>query len=131
MKWIEGIGKAIDYIEANLTEVNDMLQISDKLSDKVTTTNIAPQMNDPIEVVTRRPNFWHWSGSTALQFMQSYFSDNWYQGGEKNYMCNLDVTLRANYNDQRKINWENTLDMQLGFQTTESDQNRKIGRAHV
>ena len=112
------------------SDINDMLQISDKLSDKVTTTNIAPQMNDPIEVVTRRPNFWHWSGSTALQFMQSYFSDNWYQGGEKNYMCNLDVTLRANYNDQRKINWENTLDMQLGFQTTESDQNRTFRPNH-
>ena len=103
------------------SDVNDMLQATDKLSDKVAAAALAPQMNDPVEVITRRPNFWKVMGTTSLQFMQSWFSDNWYQGGEKNYMGNLDVTLKANFNDQRKITWENTLDVQLGFQTSESD----------
>ena len=112
------------------SDINDMLQVSDKLADKVAAATLAPQMSDPVSVITRRPNFWIWSGSTNLQFMQSWFSDNWYQGGEKNYMCNLDVTLRANYNDQRKITWDNTLDIQLGFQTTESDKNRTFRPNH-
>ena len=68
--------------------------------------------------------------NASLQFTQAYISSNWYQGGEKNYMGNLDVTLRANYNDQRKITWENTLDIQLGFQTTESDSLRVFRPNH-
>ncbi len=112
------------------SDINDMLQTSDKLADKVAAASLAPQMDGPVGVITRRPNFWKFAGSSSLQFMQSYFSDNWYQGGEKNYMCNLDVTLRANYNDQRKITWENTLDIQLGFQTTESDKNRTFRPNH-
>ena len=112
------------------SDVHDMLQSSDKLSDKVAAATLAPSMDEPVEVITRRPNFWKLTGSSALQFMQSWFSDNWYQGGEKNYMCNLDITLRANYDDQRKIKWENTLDVQLGFQTTESDKNRTFRPNH-
>ena len=112
------------------SDINEMLQTSDKLADKIAAATLEPDMNEPIQVITRRPNFWKFAGSSALQFMQSYFSDNWYQGGEKNYMCNLDVTLRANYNDQSKINWENTLDIQLGFQTTESDTKRTFRPNH-
>lgn len=112
------------------SDIHDMLGTSDKLADKVAAATLNPVMDEPVEVITRRPNFWKFAGSTALQFMQSYFTDNWYQGGEKNYMGNLDVTLRANYDDQRKIIWENTLDIQLGFQTTESDKNRTFRPSH-
>ena len=31
------------------------------------------------------------------------------------------LTLKANYNDQKRINWENTLEMSLGFVTTTND----------
>ena len=112
------------------SDINDMLQTSDKLADKVAAATLAPVMNDPVQVFMRRPNFWKFTGTSSLNFMQSYFTDNWYQGGEKNYMCNLDVTLRANYNDLRKITWENTLDIQLGFQTTESDTKRTFRPNH-
>ena len=112
------------------SDVNEMLQTSDKLADKIAAATLVPEINEPIEVIKRRPNFWKFTGTTSLQFMQSWFSDNWYQGGEKNYMGNLDVTLRANYNDQRKITWENTLDIQLGFQTTESDSLRVFRPNH-
>lgn len=106
------------------SDVNDMLQTSDKLADKVSAATLLPSMNEPIEVITRRPNFWKFSGSSSLNFTQNYFSDNWYKGGETNYAGSATLTLRANYNDQRHISWENTLDAQLGFQTTESDKNR-------
>ena len=112
------------------SDVRDMLETSDRLADKVAAATLAPVMDDPIQVITRRPNFWKFTGNSALNFTQSWFSDNWYQGGEKNYLCNLDVTLRANYNDQRKITWENTLDIQLGFQTTESDTKRTFRPNH-
>lgn len=103
------------------TDVNEVLQDKDKLSDKVAAATLAPKVDEVVEVITRRPNFWKFSGDAALQFSQNYFSGNWYQGGEDNFTGLSTLTLRANYNDQRKISWDNTLEMQLGFQTTESD----------
>ena len=112
------------------SDVNDMLKTSDKLADKVATATLAPKIDEPVEVITRRPNFWKFSGNSSLQFAQNYISDNWYKGGETNWIGNFDLTLRANYNDQRKITWENTLDAQLGFQTTETDKNRTFRPSH-
>ena len=112
------------------SDVNDRLQVYDKLADKVAAASMLPEVDGPIEVVTRRPNFWHFSGSANLQFAQNYISDNWYKGGETNWTGNFDLTLRANYNDQRKITWENTLDAQLGFQTTETDEKRTFRPSH-
>ena len=106
------------------SDVNDIVKTSDKLADKVAAATLKPEMDGNVEVVTRRPNFWRFNGNTSLQFTQNHFSDNWYKGGESNFTGNITLTLKANYNDQRKINWENTLDAQLGFQTTESDKNR-------
>lgn len=103
------------------SDVNDKLQTSDKLADKVAAATLAPEVNGDVEVITRRPNFWKFSGDAALQFSQNYFSSNWYQGGENNFTGMSTLTLRANYNDQRKFTWDNTLEIQLGFQTTESD----------
>ena len=104
------------------SDVNDMLQSSDKLAEKVAAATLTPEVDEPVGVITRRPNFWKFSGSASLEFIQNHFSDNWYKGGESNYAGNSSVTLRANYNDQRRISWENTLDAQLGFQTTEKDE---------
>ena len=112
------------------SDINDRLQVSDKLADKIAAANLVPEIDGPVEVITRRPNFWKFAGTTSLQFAQNYISDNWYKGGETNWTGNFDVTLRANYNDQRKITWENTLDAQLGFQTTETDQNRTFRPSH-
>lgn len=106
------------------SDVNERLSSADKLADKVAAATLTPEEVGPVEVITRRPNFWKFSGNTSLQFVQNYFSDNWYQGGETNVTGNIAVTLNANYNDQQKISWDNTLDAQLGFQTTESDKNR-------
>ena len=97
------------------SDINDMLQVSDKLADKVAAATLLPDIDEQIGVITRRPNFWKFSGTTSLQFAQNYISDNWYKGGETNWIGNFDLTLHANYNDQRKITWENTLDAQLGF----------------
>jgi len=106
------------------SDVNDMLRSSDKLAEKVAAATLSPTLDEPVEVITRRPNFWHFSGSASVEFIQNHFSDNWYKGGESNYAGNSTVKLHAKYNDQRRISWENTLEAQLGFQTTETDKER-------
>lgn len=107
-------------------DVNEKLHTSDKLADKVTASLIKPDYNAPVEIVTRRPNWWKVTGNTQLNFSQNHYSENWYQGGESNYAGNFTLTIWANYNDQRNISWQNTLESQIGFQTTDTDKERSV-----
>lgn len=69
-----------------------------------------------------KQNFWKFTGQTSLTFTQSFISDNWYQGGEKNYYAMLaTVDLDLNYDDQNRITWTNHFDFDLGFATYEND----------
>ena len=69
-----------------------------------------------------KPNYWKFSGRTSLTFTQSFISDNWYQGGEKNYYAMLaTVDLDLNYDNQDRLSWTNHFDFDLGFATYESD----------
>lgn len=95
-----------------------------KLADKITISDVKPEVDDQVEVETRKPNFWKYGGRATAQFTQNYFSSNWFQGGENNYAGNFMLRLTANYDDQKKIKWENTLEANLGFQTSPSDNQR-------
>ena len=44
------------------SDINDMLQVSDKLADKVAAATLLPDIDEQIGVITRRPNFWKFSG---------------------------------------------------------------------
>lgn len=69
-----------------------------------------------------KPNYWKFSGNTSLTFTQSFISDNWYQGGEKNYYAMLaTIDLDLNYNDNNRISWTNHFDFDLGFATYQKD----------
>lgn len=103
-------------------DVQTSLTTDTKLSDHVVTVDLNADIDEGIELVTRKPNFWKISGDGSLQFTQSYFSDNWYKGGENNYAIQGLLTLRANYDNKDNFHWENCLEVRLGFQTTgESD----------
>ena len=81
---------------------------------------------EAVEPEVKKPNFWTFKGNGSLQFTQSYFSDNWYQGGEKNYAMLGQVIAEANYDNQRRVQWDNKFEAQLGFQTSETDQYHKF-----
>ncbi len=96
---------------------------NNKLSEKVAAATLAPKVEEKIEVKTRRPNFWKFNGSTSLNFTQFYYSDNW-TGGENRYTGQTTLNLSANYNDEKRLTWNNNLLMQLGFTTSKTDQRR-------
>ena len=106
-------------------DVHGSLTTDTKLSDKVVTVDLGAEMNEGVELVTRRPNFWKFSGSGSLQFTQNYFSENWYQGGENNYAFLGLLTLNANYDNKQNVQWENRLEARLGFQTTSESETRR------
>ena len=105
-------------------DINEKINAKDKLSEKVGEAALSATLDENIQVVTRRPNFWKFSGNTSLQFSQSHFSANWHKGGEDNFAGNFYLTLHANYNNQRKFKWNNTFELQMGAQTAPSDNNR-------
>lgn len=74
-----------------------------------------------LELEVIKPNFWSTSATFSLDFSQNYISENWYKGGNNNGTMLAKLLIQANYNDQNKIQWDNKLDMRLGFVTTTSD----------
>lgn len=97
----------VDDILNNELEVKQAKDIDDNIVD--------------IGLKVEKPNFWKFSGKASLQFTQNYFSDNWYKGGNNNQNLLASLILQANYDDQKRLSWENKLEMRLGFMTTPSD----------
>lgn len=89
----------------------------------------ADEIKDVVEVVEdvdvelhiEKPNFWSKSGKFSLQFTQNYFSENWYKGGNNNVTLMSNLALGLKYDDKKRVQWDNVLDMRLGFVTTSSD----------
>ena len=79
-----------------------------------------------MKTTVTKPNYWKFSGRTSLTFTQSFISDNWYQGGEKNYYAMLaTLDLDMNYDDKDRLSWTNHFDFDLGFATYENGE--KLG----
>jgi len=87
--------------------------------------NVAPAAEDPdvipVAVAVKKPNFWTYKGDYYLQLLQNYISGNWYKGGESNYSMVGSITMEANYNNKQKVEWDNKLELKLGFQSSRSD----------
>lgn len=77
--------------------------------------------NATSELVIVKPNFWKYTAAASMQFSQHGISDNWYQGGESTNALNSELRMTANYNDKQKVQFENTLEIKLGFITAPSD----------
>lgn len=112
-------------------KIKEGVKAQEKLADKYQ-NEAAPVPQEPVitdedlAVEVRKPNFWTFSTNFSLQFTQCYISDNWYQGGESNYSLLGSTTINANYNNQRKFIFNNCLEMRLGFQTSQNDDEHKF-----
>ena len=78
------------------------------------------------DILVRRPNFWTFKTRLSFQFTQNHVSDNWYKGGEDHNTLLASTTIEANFNNQQKITFDNKLEMNLGFQTSENDEEHKF-----
>lgn len=87
-------------------------------------SHIIPEPDD-LDLIIRKPNFWNFKANFSLQFTQNYVSDNWYKGGESHNALLASTVLEANYNNQRKVTFDNKLEMKLGFQSSHNDDEHK------
>lgn len=116
---------------ATETETNSTKEI---LSEEVPTVAETPQKAEqpliPVEtqeydeskeLVVKKPNFWTFKGNGSLQFMQAYFSNNWYKGGDNNNTLLATCNVHANYDNKQGFIWTNHLEMKIGFQNSKGD----------
>jgi len=100
-------------------KTEDLASIYNKVDEIKDVTDVVGDVD--IDLRIKKPNFWKTSGLFELKFTQNYFSDNWYRGGNNNVTMFSKLLLEANYNDQKKLQWDNKLDLRLGFLTATSD----------
>ena len=100
-------------------KAEDLSSIYDKVEEIKDVADVLDGVEVDLQIV--RPNFWTTTGKFSLQFTQNYFSENWYKGGNNNVTMLSNLVLEANYNDQKRVQWDNKLDLRLGFVTATSD----------
>ena len=71
-------------------------------------------------------NKWYKEMTVMLQITQNYLTKNWYAGGSSSFSALGILTGKLDYNDFKKITWENTLEWREGATMTPSDTLRKI-----
>ncbi len=98
--------KELDKVLGNVNEIKDVAEVVD---------------NVDMDIKVTRPNFWKTTCQFSSKFTQNYFSENWYKGSNNNTNMLNTLFMTANYNDQKKITWDNTLELKLGFITTNDD----------
>ena len=101
------------------TKAEELTAIYNKVEGIKDVADVLDSVEVDIQIV--RPNFWTTTGKFSLQFTQNYFSENWYKGGNNNVTMLSNLVLEANYNDQKRVQWDNKLDLRLGFVTATSD----------
>lgn len=129
---IEGNGEALKAaIQTATTTLTDSLVKHEEIANLAPVTTPTPPAVEekPAEtflgdmnafhIKVKRPNFWKVLGNFNVQLQQTYISENWYKGGRNNYAANGQFTIEANYNNKKKLAWDNKLEARLGFQTAE------------
>lgn len=108
-----------------MTNIEKTIKSEAKMHEEVQLAELEHDDVGEVSAILRRPNFWKFSGSNSLNLTQNYATDNWFQGKANHYNVQGIVAIDANFNNQRRITWDNRLDLQLGFQTnSESEQNK-------
>ena len=97
------------------------VQPKDKIKDFLKVEKPTETTNAESELVIVKPNFWKKAGRGKVQFTQHGISDNWYQGGESTNALYSELVLTANYDDKQKVQFENMMEVKLGFITAPSD----------
>ena len=107
--------KALDDIQKGSLHRNEKMKEYMVVGDPVGTAN------REVNMLVMKPNFWKYDGNGKVQFTQYGVSDNWYTGGENTNSLYSELTLTANYDNKQGIEFENKLEMKLGFITAPSD----------
>lgn len=100
-----------------LKDVDEPVKTDTELHEEIKVSTFEHDDLEQVEAILRKPNFWKLKGSSSLNLTQNYATDNWFQGKANHYNVMGSLSLEANYDNKRKVQLDNRLEMQLGFQT--------------
>lgn len=117
------VGNELYFADVKLLDESQMITVprEEKMKDFMTVENPNEGADVETEMLVFKPNFWKYTGNASMQLSQYSISDNWYQGGESTNALLSELRLTANYNDQHRVEFENTLELKVGFITAPSD----------
>lgn len=120
----------VKMTEQELRGVQGILPITPDMARGINVNNgvteeIAPNDENNPESYRVKPRYWKTFGNFQGKYTQSYYSDNWYKGGESNRAILSQINLEANY-AKKELTWDNKLEMKLGYYTTEINGEKKL-----
>ena len=117
------MGNEMYFAEAKSLDDIQVQNVSRKeeMKDYMKVENPVETAKTKSEVVVLKPNFWKKSANASVHFSQHGISDNWYQGGESTNALVSELKLTANYDDRQRVQFDNSLEIKLGFITAPSD----------
>ena len=79
-------------------------------------------------IVVEKPHLgpWQHKGNALVQFSQNSVSSNWYQGGTNNLSVLGILAGQLNYDDKKSVQWENSAEWRVGFNTVAGDSLRML-----
>lgn len=89
-------------------------------------TNDEINRHNRIRVRREQMGPWQYAAKADAQFSQNYVSKNWYQGGFSNLAILGIVTGKFNYDDKKCIQWENSGEWRMGFNSITGDTLRRL-----
>ena len=117
------IGNEMYFADAILLDDVQVINAprQEKMKNYMQVVNPVEKASAESEFRVLKPNFWKKSAAASVQFSQYGISDNWYQGGESTNALLAETKLVANYDDRQKVQFENSLELKIGFITAPSD----------
>lgn len=117
------MGNEMYFADAILLDDVQVVNVprKEKMKNYMQVVNPVEKASAENEFKVLKPNFWKKAASASLQFSQHGISDNWYQGGESTNSLLSEVKLTANYDDRQRVQFENSLEVKIGFITAPSD----------
>lgn len=117
------LGNELYFADAKLLDDVQVVNTprEEKMKSYMKVENPVEKTKAETEVLVLKPNFWTKTAAASMQFSQYGISDNWYQGGESTNALLSEVKLTSNYDDRQKVQFENSLELKIGFITAPSD----------
>lgn len=69
---------------------------------------------------------WQHTVTSLIQFSQNSVSKNWYQGGTNNLAILGIISGKLNFDDKKSIQWDNSAEWRMGFNTVTGDTLRML-----
>ena len=118
--------------EAELMDVPTVIPISEEMASGIqlrdNRAGYEPADVSP-ERVRSRLSYWKTFGNFQGKYTQSYYSENWYKGGESNHSILGQINLEADY-AKKQTTWDNKLELKLGYYNTSQINGRNSFRTN-